>query len=145
MSTILPTARTGQVQPIRPEDYNPEMAAASMAKDLVNKMGTPAILSQKFVVWHGIIRALNDSPENHTGIDTSLRLEIYDHAAKNSVNVEGRYFTAVWTYLNKPNMVVLQPGQMPGNPFQEEEPGFFARIRDRLTGGGNSGQPNNTQ
>lgn len=140
-----PSARGSTSSEIRPEDYNPEMAAASMAKDLVNRMGTPAILSQKFVVWHGITRALNHTKENPTGIDTSLRLEIYDHAAKNSVNVDGRYFTAVWTYLNKPNLTVVQPGQLPGNSFQDDQPSLGRRILNKFTGGGNNGQPNNTQ
>jgi len=130
---------------LKPEQYNPEMAAASMAKDLVNRMGTPAILSQKFVVWHGMVRALNNSTENPTGIDTSLRLELYEHAAKNSVNVDGRYFTAVWTYLNKPNVTVIQPGQIPTNAFQEDQPSLGRRIINKLTGGGNNGQPNTSQ
>ena len=140
-----PSARVGAIGNVRPEDYNPEMAAASMAKDLVNRMGTPAILSQRFVVWHGMVRALNDSAENPTGIDTSLRLELYEHAAKNSVNVDGRYFTAVWTYLNKPNVTVIQPGQIPTNAFQDDQPSLGRRILNKLTGKGDNGQPNNTQ
>lgn len=203
-----PSARGSSSGEMKPEDYNPEMAAASMAKDLINRMGTPAILSQKFVVWHGITRALNhenptfikvnainrehptlakidtqfetekfsgDDPTpvgiagkkfthvagtfyhfngefyeminagNPTGIDTSLRLQIYDHAAKNSVNVDGRYFTAVWTYLNKPNLTVVQPGQLPGNAFQDDQPSLGRRILNKFTGGGNNGQPNNPQ
>jgi hypothetical protein len=132
-------------QGIRPEDWNPEMAAASMAKDLINRMGTPAILSQKFVVWHGIVRALNHSKDNPTGIDTSLRLAIYDHAAKNSVNVDGKYFNSVWAYLMKPKYVITQPGQMPGNSFDDEQPSLGRRILNKITGGGNNGQPNNSQ
>lgn len=139
---------------LKPEDWNPEMAAASMAKDLIQRMGTPAILTQRFVVWHGIIKALNHreptydkdknmiDPGNITGLDTSLRLAIYDHAAKNSVNVNGQYFFEVWKYLNRPKIVVTQPGQIPGQGMEEEQPSLGRRILNRLTGGGNNGQTN---
>jgi hypothetical protein len=143
---------------MKPEEWNPEMAAASMAKDLINRMGTPTILAQKFVVWHGIIKALNHieptydknrimtNPGNSTGIDTSLRLAIYDHAAKNSVNVNGQYFFEVWKYLNKPKIIVTQPGQIPGQSMEEEQPSLGRRILNRITGGGgNNVQPNTTQ
>jgi hypothetical protein len=116
---------------LRPEDYNPEMAAASMARDLIFRMGTP------------IIRALNDSEENQTGIDTSLRLAIYDHAAKNSVNVNGQYFFEVWKYLNRPKIIVTQPGMMPGSAMEDEQPSLGRRILNKITGGGNDGKPNN--
>jgi len=142
---------------LKPEDWNPEMAAASMAKDLINRMGTPAILTQKFVVWHGIIKALNHieptydrdrkmaNSGNITGLDTSLRLAIYDHAAKNSVNVNGQYFFEVWKYLNRPKIIVTQPGQIPGQGMEEEQPSLGRRILNKFTGGGKDGQPNNSQ
>lgn len=136
---------------LKPEDWNPEMAAASMAKDLINRMGTPAILSQKFVVWHGICKALNHieptgkDPGNETGIDCTYRLMLYDHVGKNSVNVDGKYFTAIWQYLMKPKYVITQPGQMPGNAFEEEQPPLYKRIINKITGGGKNDQPNNAQ
>ena len=150
-----PSSVNRGVASLKPEDWNPEMAAASMAKDLINRMGTPAILTQKFVVWHGIIKALNHiepiydkdgkmtSPGNITGLDTSLRLAIYDHAAKNSVNVNGQYFFEVWKYLNRPKIIVTQPGQIPGQGMEEEQPSLGRRIINKITGGGNNGQPNN--
>lgn len=142
---------------LKPEDWNPEMAAASMAKDLIQRMGTPAILSQKFVVWHGICKALNHieptydkngvmtDPGNETGIDCTYRLMLYDHVGKNSVNVDGKYFTAIWQYLMKPKYVITQPGQIPGNAFEDEQPSLGRRILNKFTGGGNNGQPNNPQ
>jgi hypothetical protein len=126
-------------------DWDPDMAAADMARDLVSRMGTPTILTQRFVVWHGIVRALNDSDENPTGLDTSLRLEIYDHAAKNSVNVNGQYFFEVWKYLNRPKIIVTQPGMMPGSAMEDEQPSLGRRIINKITGGGNNGKPNNPQ
>jgi hypothetical protein len=125
-------------------DWDPDMAAADMARDLVSRMGTPTILTQRFVVWHGIVRALNDSDENPTGLDTSLRLEIYDHAAKNSVNVNGQYFFEVWKYLNRPKIIVTQPGMMPGSAMEDEQPSLGRRIINKITGGGNNGKPNNS-
>ena len=136
---------------LKPEDWNPEMAAASLAKDLINRMGTPAILTQKFVVWHGICKALNhieplgDNPGNETGLDCTFRIAIYDHSAKNSVNVNGQYFFEVWKYLNRPKIIVTQPGQMPGSNMEDEQPSLGRRILNKLTGGGNNGQPNNPQ
>jgi hypothetical protein len=139
-------SKSGRVDiSLRPEDYNPEMAAASMARDLIFRMGTPTILTQRFVVWHGIVRALNDSEENPTGLDTSLRLAIYDHAAKNSVNVNGQYFFEVWKYLNRPKIIVTQPGMMPGSAMEDEQPSLGRRILNKITGGGNNGKPNNPQ
>jgi hypothetical protein len=126
-------------------DWDPDMAAADMARDLIFRMGTPTILTQRFVVWHGIVRALNDSDENPTGLDTSLRLEIYDHAAKNSVNVNGQYFFEVWKYLNRPKIIVTQPGMMPGSAMEDEQPSLGRRIINKITGGGNNGKPNNPQ
>ena len=140
-----------------PEDWNPEMAAASMAKNLIEQMGTPAILTQRFVVWHGIIKALNHveptydegvmiDPGNVTGLDTSLRLAIYDHAAKNSVNVNGQYFFEVWKYFNRPKIIVTQPGQIPGQSMEDEQPSIGRRIINRITGGGKTnGGTNNAQ
>jgi hypothetical protein len=126
-------------------DWDPDMAAADMARDLISRMGTPTILTQRFVVWHGVVRALNDSEENQTGLDTSLRLAIYDHAAKNSVNVNGQYFFEVWKYLNRPKIIVTQPGMMPGSAMEDEQPSLGRRIINKITGGGNNGKPNNPQ
>ena len=141
---------------LRPEDWNPEMAAASMAKNLIERMGTPAILSQKFVVWWGIIKALNHveptyddkgvmiDSGNITGLDTSLRLAIYDHAARNSVNINGQYFFEVWKYFNRPKIIVTQPGQIPGQSMEDEQPSLGRRILNKFTGGGKTnGQSDN--
>jgi hypothetical protein len=161
---------------LKPEDWNPEMAAATLAKELINGMGTPAILTQKFVVWHGICKALNhvdpvyieikeyttppagrnfikildkwykvEEFGNLTGIDCSFRVALYEHAAKNSVNVNGQYFFEVWKYLNKPKIIVTQPGMMPGGAMEDEQPSLGRRLLNKITGGGNNGQPNNTQ
>jgi len=141
-----PSSVNRGIAALKPEDWNPDMAAASMAKDLINRMGTPAILSQKFVVWHGICKALNHIEGiNETGIDCTYRLMLYDHVGKNSVNVDGKYFTAIWQYLMKPKYVITQPGQMPGNAFEEEQPPLYRRIINKFTGGGNDGKPNNPQ
>ena len=153
-----PTAANNDKGGLRPEDWNPDMAAAHMAKNLIEGMGTPAILTQKFVVWHGIIRALNHvdptyddkgvmtDPGNVTGLDTSLRLAIYDHAAKNSVNINGQYFFEVWKYFNRPKIIVTQPGQIPGQSMEDEQPSIGRRLLNKITGGGKpNGQSNNAQ
>jgi len=135
------TARRGESE-ILPQDYDPEMAAAKMASDLVRGMGTPSIVSRKFIVWHGIIKALNHSEENQTHLDTSLRLAIYDHVSAQSVNIDGKYFERFWQYLMKPKYVITQAAGANAGAFEGDQPSIGRRILNRITGGGGGKDPN---
>lgn len=192
-----PSAARNTLEALRPEDYNPDIAAAKMAQELVKQMGAPAVLSKEFVVRKGIWEGLNHrepvwdkdklriiseeieiranaakkaspteyilsnlppkdfwiaqhrteyeamcktaliDPGNRTGYDCSLRIAIYNNVAKNSVNIDGKYFMSIWQYLMKPKYTIIQPGQMPTNSF-DEQPTLGRRIWNKLTGGGNT-------
>lgn len=122
---------------MKPEDYLPDMAAAKMAQSFVKDMGPFSNVSKAFVVRHGIWLGLNNSENNPTGYNCKMRLSIYNQVARNSGNVDGFNLKSFWQYLMKPSYVITQMGGLGGQPFQSEEPGFFKRILNRLTGKSN--------
>lgn len=116
----------------RPDQLDAELAAAAMANDMVNRLGTPSIVSKKFVVYQGIWQGLNHTVENQTGYDSSLRIAIYNKVAGQSVNVDGKYFDSFWTFMNKPKFIMsgmMQPGE-----FEKEQPSMLERIGDFIRG-----------
>ena len=128
---------------IKPSDYMADMAQAKMAEMLIAKMGTPSIVSKPFVVWSGIWDALNDSPDNRTYLDTSLHCAIYRNVAKNSVNVDGRYFDRAWAYLCTPTYVITQNTGVPANSFDQNQGGLINWIKSKLGGGNKQEAPRN--
>jgi hypothetical protein len=125
---------------MKPSDYIPDMAAAKMAADFVNKMGPFTNVSKAFIVRQGIWTGLNHGPKNKTGYDCSMRISIYTAVANHSGNVDGFNLKSFWQYLMRPSYVITQMGGLGGQPFSQEEPGFFRRILNRLTGGGQQPQ-----
>jgi len=124
---------------MRPEEYNPEMACAKLAAETAGKLGTPTIISKKFAVYHSIWQTLNHvagtekDPGNHTGYNCSLRVRLYNNAAEESVNIDGKFFERLWAYLMKPKYVIS------GTPygvssFDEQKPTIFQRITGVFTG-----------
>jgi hypothetical protein len=138
-----PTAGERTSSAFQPHELNPELAAAKLAEKLVERMGDPTIVSQKFVVWQGIWEGLNHTGTNKTGYDCSMRVNLYAHIGKNSVNVDGKYFERLFAYLMKPKYVITQAAGMPGNAFQDEDPGFFRGLWNRFTGAGKKEETNN--
>lgn len=127
---------------LRPQDYNPELAEKKMVEGLIEKMGSPTVVSREFVVYHGIWKALNHTRTKRTGYDCSLRLELYEHVGKESVNIDGRYFEKVWAFFLKPTYV-LQGMPSAQNAFSDDDrPTLFRRIIDKLRGGSTNGQNN---
>jgi hypothetical protein len=131
-----PTAEHRTSSAFQPHELNPELAAAKLAEKLVDRMGDPTVVSKRFVVWQGIWEGLNHTKENPTGYDCSMRVALYRHIAKNSVNIDGKYFDRLFAYLMKPKYTIVQNTGQPGNAFQEDEPGFFRGLFNRLTGQG---------
>lgn len=125
---------TGKHREYAPADLNPELALTEIAKGTIKDLGTPTVIKQNFSVWHGICRALQDG-----GVyDCSLRLQLYDHVAANSVNISGKYFERFWAFLMKPKYVIQ------GIPFGEKEE-EKKNIIQRMFGwwrGGNSSDTN---
>jgi len=133
------TIRGGDI--LRPEDYNPDIAAAKMAQELVRQTGAPGIVSKAFVVRKGIFEGLNHTEINLTGYDSRIRMHIYNQVMKDTVHIDGQHFRSVWAYLMKPRYIINQQAGTPYNTFEQEQPGFFRRIINKVTGGGN--EPNN--
>ena len=110
-----------------PDQLNPDLAASKMAQDMVNKLGTPSIISKKFAVRYGIYRSLNHTKESKTGYDCSTRLKLYEEIAANSVNIDGKFFERFWAYLMKPKYVISGT-PFGANAFEDEKKSALGRI-----------------
>lgn len=128
-----PSGITGQTGTINPAEYNPDLAAAAMAKDLVAKLPVPSVISKKFAVYQGIWAAINHTKDNPTGFDASMRLAVYNAVAEKSVNIDGKYFDAIFAYLMKPKYII-QGMPTGGTTFEEDKPGILSRLWSGLTG-----------
>ena len=116
-----------------PDQLNAELAATRQADVLIAQAGPPMILDKTFVVYQGIWAGLNHTPENKTGYDCSLRLAIYNHVGKNSVNIGGKYFEKVWAFpwIKAPQ---VYSGMQP-NPFESPpSESIFSRIGNWISG-----------
>lgn len=127
-----PPASSGAAGQYKPEELNADLAAASLAKDLVNKLPTPAIDTRKFTIIHGLMQSLNHSDENQTFIDTRALIKLMDQVSEKSVNVDGRYFSTIFAYLMKPKYVIQ--GMPQATTQEEEKPGFLSRLWGGITG-----------
>ena len=116
---------TGQY---RPDELNPDLAAARMADELVKRLGKPSIISKKFAVRYGIFRGLNHiDKENETGYDCSMRIKVYDEVSNNSVNIDGKYFERIFAYLMKPKYVI-NGAPFGQSAFEDEKQTLFERL-----------------
>lgn len=128
-----PTITNSESTAFKPWEVNPDLAAAVMARDLVNKLPSPAILSKKFVIYHGLFKSINHTEENKTGFSCSPLLVAFEKISEGSVNIDGWYAEHIFAYLMKPKFVIQgMPNQ--ANMFDKQEPGFIERIRNRITG-----------
>lgn len=118
-----------------PADLNADLAAAALAKDLFEKLGKPSVISKKFAVTRGFLRAINHTDTNKTGLDVSLMLAIMDNVADDSVNVDGKWFERILSYLMKPKYIISGIPQQ-GNQFDEQQPNWFVRQWRSITGNG---------
>ena len=118
----------------KPSDYNPDLANTEMVKGMMGKLPTPAIVSKKFTVFQGLLKSLNHTETNKTFIDTTLLTTLMDEVSRNSVNVDGALFKNFWAYMMHPIFNIMQGGMMTPPTQQEEQPGFFGRIMNRIRG-----------
>jgi len=126
-----PSAADTTTHTFRPEETNPELQAGALAKEMLAKFPTPAIISKKFGVYQGILKAINHSSQNPTGFDCSVLISVFNETAATSVNVDGALFKNFWAYMMHPNYIIQG---MPMQGAQAEEPGFISRVMSRLTG-----------
>jgi hypothetical protein len=138
-----PTAEHKQGSSFQPHELNPDLAYAQMFKDLLLQMGQPSVVSKRFVVWQGIWEGLNDTQQNKTGYNCQMKVDLYAHIAKNSVNIDGKWFNGILQVLMKPKYIITQASQLQGNAFQEDEPGLIRSVWNRLTGQGKKEEPQN--
>ena len=144
-----------------PATLNPDLATLAFAKELVKAIGVPADVSKPLVVRESIFQAINHipptygilkdengipvldetgkkiwivtDPGNPTGYDCTLRLAVYRQLKKESVNINGKWFNSLMTFLSKPKIVIQ--GLPQGGDFENDnDPGFLSRIWGRLTG-----------
>lgn len=121
-----PLADSGHTGIYKPDELNADLAAASLVKDIVAKLPTPAIDTRKFTIIHGLMKSLNHSDSNPTYIDTSNLIRLMDAVSEKSVNVDGKYFETLFAYLMKPKYIIQ--GMPQGNAAEEKKPGIIQRI-----------------
>ena len=153
----------------KPSDYNPDLANTEMVREMMLKLPTPTIVSKKFTVFQGMVKALKHKPPtykdvdisddieeikgrivgeivgkpgylrvvvdegNTTYIDLSLLSVVLDEVSRQSVNVEGSLFKNFWAYMMHPTFII-QGMPNTGQVTEEQQPGFFGRIMNRLRG-----------
>jgi hypothetical protein len=135
-----PDVSTGQGSTYRPDELNADLAAASLARDLVSKLPTPAIDTRKFTIIHGLMKSMNHTETNKTYIDTSLLVELMDRVSEKSVNVDGKYFQNLFAYLMKPKYIIQG---LPQTNTEEKKPGLISRMIGYVTGKGASQEQSN--
>lgn len=112
------------------------MRRIKLEESIVSKMPQTAIVSKRYIVWHGIWKSLNDTPERRTYFDTSLRLAIYDHVGVNSVNIDGNLFNKIWAWMMQPKYVITQNSPALAQNGIEESPGIIRSFFNKITGRG---------
>lgn len=125
-----PLKPAGERKP-RPEELDPDLAAAVMAKQLIDKLGKPTISSKKLNTCHALAKTLTDNKI----YDASLRVKLFEEFAADGVNDKGLYFERIWAYLMKPKYVIT------GMPYQgqpEEKRSLLDRAREWWNGGSNN-------
>ena len=126
-----PSVADTQSHTFKPEETNPELQAGALAKEMLAKFPTPAIVTKKFGVYQGILKAVNHTKDNPTYFDCSVLIAVFDETAATSVNVDGALFKNFWAYMMHPNYIIQG---MPMQTAAAEEPGFISRVMARLTG-----------
>jgi hypothetical protein len=112
---------------------DPDLEAMAMIKDMLKAIDTPSDITKPFAVRKSIYTALNHTVDNPTGYDASLRIKLYSNYEKTSLNVSAKLFNSFMAFLMKPKMIIQGlPTAAPG----ANEPGFFGRIINRVTGRG---------
>lgn len=125
-----------------PADFDSDLAALAMVKDLLKGLDTPSDISKQFAARKALYTALNHTETNKTGYDASLRILLYSTYEKSSLNVQAKLFNSFMAFLMKPKMIIQG---IPQGQQAADEPGFVQRAIGRLTGKGQPAQPNGGQ
>ena len=130
-----PGSNTIRTTGTNPADLDPDLAAMDMIKEMLKGMDPPSDITQVFAARKAIFTAINHTPENPTGYNASLRIRVYSTYERASLNISAKLFNSFMAFLMKPKMIIQG---IPTNPQGAQEPGFFGRLINRVTG---KGQP----
>lgn len=126
-----PGSNTIKAQQINPAELDPDLQALSMAKELLGKLDAPSDITKEFAVRKALFESINHSESNPTGYDASLRIAVYSKYEKSSLNIQAKLFNSFMAFLMKPKMIIQG---LPSGAKEDNEPGFFSRMMDRLRG-----------
>jgi hypothetical protein len=104
---------------VKPYELDAELAQLKMAELMIQQLPRPSKVSKAFIVRKGIFESLNHTEQNQTGYDCSLRLELYNQFALQSINEEGIYFERFWAFMMKPKYIIN--GMQMGQPEEEKQ------------------------
>jgi hypothetical protein len=99
---------------VKPYELDAELAQLKLAELMIGRLPCPSKVNKAFIARKAIWEALNDTQENQTGYDCSIRIRLYDQFALQSVNEEGMYFERFWAFMMKPKYIIngMQQGQI---------------------------------
>jgi hypothetical protein len=99
---------------VKPYELDAELAQLKLAELMIGRLPCPSKVNKAFIARKAIWEALNNTQENQTGYDCSIRIRLYDQFALQSVNEEGMYFERFWAFMMKPKYIIngMQQGQI---------------------------------
>jgi len=149
-----PGSKTIQGNGNNPADFDPDLAAMGMIKDMLKGLDAPSDISKSLAVRKSIYTALNHvpptydadgniiDPGNPTGYDASLRIRLYSTYEKSSLNISAKLFNSFMAFLMKPKMIIQG---LPTGAKPDDEPGLLSRAWGRITGKGQPAQSQGAQ
>jgi hypothetical protein len=117
---------------------DPDLEALAIVKDILKAVDIPSDITKPFAVRKALYTAINNSEDNPTGYDASLRIRLYSSYERSSLNILAKLFNSIIAVVMKPKMIIQG---LPSSTPTNTEPGFFGRALNRLTG---KGQPTPT-
>ena len=114
-------------------NYNADLVELDMIRDMMDCLDVPSDISKSFAVRKALYTALNHTPDNITGYDATLRIKLYGSYERSSLNISAKLFNSFMAFLMKPKMIIQG---MPTTPIGSNEPGFFGRLLNKITGRG---------
>jgi hypothetical protein len=97
---------------VKPYELDAELAQLKLAELMIGRLPCPSKVNKAFIARKAIWEALNNTQENQTGYDCSIRIRLYDQFALQSVNEEGMYFERFWAFMMKPKYIINGMAQM---------------------------------
>jgi hypothetical protein len=91
---------------VKPYELDAELAQLKLAELMIGRLPVPSKVNKAFIARKAIWEALNDTRENGTGYDCSIRIRLYDQFALQSVNEDGMYFERFWAFMMKPKYII---------------------------------------